>query len=303
MNKKRNDSYIEIIKPENDSLVFKHLKKLLDHKKRKKIKYRKLSSSLKILYLDIETSPILSLTWGTYNQYISPAQIIHPSSIMCFSALWDHETKKDIMFDSIHESKFSDMMKRLHSLLSEADLVVHYNGKKFDIARINREFIKLNLGPPDRYAQIDLLQIVKAVGGFDSNKLEYVSQTLGIGSKIENAGFPLWIGCMSGDETSWKIMKLYNEEDSWLLKGLYHMYLPWIRVHPNVAIYEAAEGETISLPTCTNCGSTDVIKKGVAKTKTQMYQRYKCKCCGTHLRGRKTILPKESRKNILTQEV
>lgn len=301
--KYQTDYHVVMAPPKDDSsLVFDHFKELLGKKENelKSFKPRKLSDDIKILYIDIETSPILAMTWGTFNQYISPNQIIHPSSIMCYAAQWDGE--KEIKFDSIHQSTFSDMLKGLHELLSEADIVAHYNGKKFDMKRINREFIKLRMGPPEPYKQIDLLQIVKAVGGFDSNKLEWVSQAIGIGAKIENAGMPLWTGCMQGDPKEWKRMEKYNKQDTRLLQYLYHTYLPWIRVHPNVAVFKADKGTDVTRPTCTNCGSTKVKKNGRAKTRTQMYQRYKCTDCGTHMRDRNTSLAKEIRNNILIQE-
>jgi DNA-directed RNA polymerase subunit RPC12/RpoP/DNA polymerase elongation subunit (family B) len=287
---------------DNASFVFSHFKELLSTKKNilRSFRPRKLSPNIKILYIDIETSPIMAMTWGCFNQFISPKQIIHPSSILSYAAQWDSE--KEVKFDSVHKSTFKSMMQGLHDLLSEADIVVHYNGKKFDIPRINREFVKLRMGPPDRYAQIDMLQIVRGVGGFDTNKLEWVSQAIGIGAKIENAGWPLWIGCMKGEKGWWKKMETYNKQDTRLLQYLYHTYLPWIRTHPNVAIFESAEGNAVSAPTCTNCGSTKLIKKGKAKTRTQIYQRYKCTNCGTHVRGRSTMLDKETRSNILIQE-
>ena len=45
------------------------------------------------------------------------------------------------MFDSVHESKPEQMVSRVHGLLDDADVVCHYNGKKFDIPTLNREFL------------------------------------------------------------------------------------------------------------------------------------------------------------------
>ena len=255
----------------------------------------------KILHLDIETSPIIAYVWGLFNQNIATNQIITPSTILCFAAKW--HGKKGVMYKSIEKSTHEEMMKHLHKLLDEADVVVHYNGKKFDIPRINREFTILRLPPPERYAQIDLLQIVRAVGGYDSNKLEWVAKQIGISQKIENSGMSLWDGCMKNDTKAWREMKQYNVQDTTMLEELYLDYLPWIRVHPNVGVYKLADGQSLDRPTCTNCGSVNVIKKGLAKTKTQMYQRYRCVDCGTPMRGRNTVIPKDQRKNILVQEV
>lgn len=282
----------------------KHVQNMLrdaTYGKALEFKQRTLDPSMKILYIDIETSPMISLTWGMFNQFISPVQVMHESSILCYAAKWEHSGEE--IFDSVYKSTFKQMMTKLHDLLSETDVVVHFNGKKFDMKRINREFVRLGFEPTEKYTEVDILHIARGVGGFDSNKLEFISRALGVGAKIQNSGFPLWIGCMSGNAESWQEMEEYNVQDTALLQYLYHLYLPWIRIHPNVGVYQAAAGKTVDKPTCTNCGSTHVVRKGMAKTKTQMYQRYRCGACGTPLRGRKTILPKEDRPNILVQEV
>ena len=86
----------------------------------------------------------------------------------------------------------------------------------------------------------------------------------------------------------------YNIQDVKLLEDLYNELLPWIKNHPNHALYMDT-----TRPVCTNCGSYHVVKKGLEHTLTQSYQRYKCKDCGAPLRGRTTVLPKEKREHVL----
>ena len=86
-----------------------------------------------------------------------------------------------------------------HDLLSEADVVVHYNGDKFDLPHLNREFVESGLGPPAPYASIDLLKTVKRKFRFPSNKLDYVVQKLRLGAKVSTGGYDLsarsaWLG-------------------------------------------------------------------------------------------------------------
>src|SRR6185312_2224255 len=81
------------------------------------------------------------------------------------------------------------MVKAVWKLLDECDAVIHYNGKRFDIPRIQREFLKSGLGPPAPFKQIDLLQTARRQFRFDSNKLEEVAKSLGIGQKQEHEGF------------------------------------------------------------------------------------------------------------------
>lgn len=239
---------------------------------------------MKILHLDIETAPNKCYTWGLWDQNIAINQIVDPGYTLCWAAKW--EDSGPVMFDSIHESKPKKMVEQAWRLLERADAVVHYNGSKFDIPVLNREFIYYGLEPPSQFREIDLLKTVRSRFKFPSNKLDYVSQQLGLGSKTKHMGMDLWRDCMDGDDKAWALMKRYNKQDVVLLQKLYKELLPWIKNHPNWGAYLDSDR-----PTCRNCGSENVVKKGIERTNTYSYQRYKCRSCGTPLRGRKCIEP------------
>ena len=137
---------------------------------------------MKILHIDIETAPNKVYAWGLWNQNISINQIVESGYTMCFAAKWHN--KKGVMFNSIHQSDEVAMLEELHGLLEEADVVVHYNGTKFDIPTINKEFLINGMEPPEPYHQVDLFRVVKNRFRFPSNKLDYIAQELGYkGSK------------------------------------------------------------------------------------------------------------------------
>jgi len=248
---------------------------------------------MKILHLDIETAPNTVYSWGLWNQNIGINQIVEPGYTLCWAAKW-HDSK-EMFFNSMHQSNEVDMLEEVWHLLDEADAVVHYNGEKFDIPTLNREFIRMGWEPPSPYHQIDLLRIVRQRFKFPSNKLDYVAQALGLGGKEKHVGMTLWTGCMAGDEQSWKKMESYNRQDVKLLPKLYTKLLPWIKNHPNHALYTSE-----TRPVCPNCGSVHIKKNGVEHTKTLTYQRYKCTECLTPIRGRTNIVDKDKRKAILT---
>ena len=81
--------------------------------------------------------------------------------------------------------------------------------------------------PPSPTKDLDLMTIVKANFQFPSNKLDYVAQKLGVGSKVKHSGFELWIGCMNDDKKAWAEMKRYQIQDVQLLDNLYDILLPW----------------------------------------------------------------------------
>jgi len=238
--------------------------------------------------------------WGIWNQNIGINQLHETSRILCFAAKWWGDY--DVMFASEHHDGRLNMLAQLYHLLDEADAVIHYNGKKFDMPHINREFLEEGYEPPDPYHQIDLMLTIKKRFRFVSNKLDFVCQELGLGKKVEHEGMSLWLKCIGmGSYTkaqrakAWASMKEYNIQDAALLEDLYNRILPWIQDHPNHALYVESDR-----PICPNCGSAHVTKKGTETTKLMQYQRYRCKDCGTPIRGRTSVTPKEQRPNILT---
>ncbi len=157
---------------------------------------------MKILLLDIESSPNTAHVWGLWQQNVSINQLMESSYVLCYAAKWLGQ--KDVLFDSVHQSRPKTMLKGIHALLNDADAVVHYNGTKFDIPTLNKEFLLHHFNPPSPYKQIDLLRVVRSNFRFPSNKLDYVAQRLNLGKKHEHEGHELWVKCMNGDKDAWK---------------------------------------------------------------------------------------------------
>jgi DNA polymerase elongation subunit (family B) len=236
--------------------------------------------SMKILHIDIETAPNKVYAWGLFNQNVAINQIEEPGYTLCFAAQWEH--KKKHIFKSIHHDSHEEMVKTAWELLNEADTVVHYNGKSFDIPTLNREFILEGLLPPKDYFQVDLYRVVRSNFRFASNKLDYVAQQLGLGSKISHKGMELWRACMAGDDDAWKIMKKYNIQDVKLMLPLYERLLPWVKSHPNHGLFIEDNNE----PVCRNCGGRHLQRRGTRKTSVTEYPRFQCMDCGSWQRGR-----------------
>lgn len=227
---------------------------------------------MKILYTDIETSPNAADVWGLWNQNISLSQLRESSRTICFAAKW--RAARRLEFYSEYHDGRGVMLKEAHRLLSEADVVVHFNGKRFDVPTLNKEFVLEGMKPPAPFQQLDLLEVVKRSFRFPSNKLAYVSEALGIGGKLKHTGHEMWIKCLAGDDAAWRMMEKYNKQDVSLLEKLHDTLLPWITTHPNRRLFDDADG-------CTNCESGDLRREGYRYTLTGKFQRYQCRNCGT----------------------
>lgn len=251
-------------------------------------------SGPKVLLIDIETSPNKVYAWGLFKQNISISQITEPGYTMCWAAKWLGQ--KTVHFERVHglhgteefqESK-QKMVERAHALLDQADGVITYNGARFDMPTLNREFVLAGLTPPSGQHQIDLFRVVKKQFRFASNKLDFIARALGLEGKVQHKGMELWTECMADDPKAWRTMRRYNKQDVRMMEPLYMKLLPWIDRHPNMGLF--TDGEV-----CVNCGSSDLQKRGFHHTATQTYQRYWCKACGKWQRARKNCTTNEER--------
>lgn len=236
---------------------------------------------MKILFLDLETTPMTAHTWGLWKQNIPIGQILESTEVMCFGARWAG-TKK-VIFKSVHHDGKEAMLKEAHALLDEADVVVGWNSKSFDSKHLMREFLEAGMLPPSPYKDMDLMLAVKSKFRFPSNKLDYVAQKLGVGAKVKHSGFDLWIRCMAGETKAWNEMKKYQIQDVNLLIDLYEKLKPWIPNHPSVALHDGIEDG------CVACGSQNLQRRGSARTIAGVYQRFQCQDCGKWLRGTERI--------------
>lgn len=249
---------------------------------------------MKILVYDIETSPNTCYTWGLWRQDIYLNQVKEFGSTLCWAAKWYGE--KEMMFSSIHRDGKEKMLHQIYRLIDEADVVIHYNGTKFDMPILNQEFLSLSLAPPSPVIQIDLLKVVRKRFRFPSNKMDYVAKYLKLGWKLEHKGMQLWLDCMDGDKLAWKVMEEYNKKDVILTEKIYKHLLPWIPNHPNYGLFQQGQDDR---PVCPNCGSNSVQKRGLSYTSTLTYQRYRCNGCGTWSKNRYTNSGRDNRKNVL----
>ena len=245
---------------------------------------------MKILFLDLETSPNLAYVWGLWDQRVGINQLVNSTEVICFGARWYGEKK--VTFRSVHHHGKEAMLKEMHKMLDEADVLVGWNSQSFDSKHMKREFLEAGMLPPSPYKEMDLMRVVKSQFKFPSNKLDYVSQKLGVGAKVKHSGFDLWLACMAGNRKAWSEMKEYQIQDVNLLIDLYEKLKPWIKNHPNAALHEGvADG-------CVNCASTNLQSRGVANTTTATYRRYQCMDCGKWMRGAKSVSESTTRRSI-----
>lgn len=240
-------------------------------------------TSPKILTLDIETSPNLAHVWSLWNQNISLAQLMESGEVIGFGAKWKHEPEKIFFHSNFHDGH-RVMVEEAWEFLDEADIVIHFNGSKFDIPHLNTEFWKAGFEPPSAFQEIDLFKVIKSRFWLPSYKLQYASTFIGLPGKVQHEGHSLWVKCLQNDPEAWESMKKYCCQDVRVTEQLYDKLVPWISKHPNLGLYASDE-----LMHCPNCSSTELTKNGFRYLASRTYQRYRCTSCGKESRSTKSV--------------
>lgn len=235
---------------------------------------------MRILAIDIENKPNLVYRWSLFDKSpVNPAMLVEAGEVICFAAkfLGDRGTEFHAVWQPGGKAA---MLQRAHELLDEADMVIHWNGRRHDIPHLNAEFLQAGMLPPAPFADVDLYLAARQRFKMPSLRMGYVAQALGLETKLETGGFDLWLKVMAGDELAQRRMQRYNKRDVTVLESLYYPLRPWIKGHPSVPLRDGG-CETC----CPACSSDHVQRRGFSYTGVSQFQRYQCQSCGHWFRG------------------
>jgi len=241
-----------------------------------------------ITIFDIETLGIIASVWNVWNVNINPVDIIKDWSLLSMS--W-----KQLGGDKVHNAVLTseqaidrddkELTIQAWAVLDESDVVITYNGNKFDIRKLNAKFIEYGLGQPSPYKKIDLYQAVKKQFANTYNRMDYVNKIIGIDRKLEHQGKQLWMDCDNGVQEALDKMAAYNDVDVEITEQLYLSIIDWIPNHPNMALYYSDEE-----PMCHKCASIDVtLSEHKHYTSASVFDVYVCPHCNSYSRHKKRI--------------
>ncbi len=234
--------------------------------------------SPKILIYDLEVTPSLGWTYGLYQTNI--LRVEKNPIIMSFSYMWyEPGVTKEILFERITQKELKNwsdksLAIKLRDLFIEADIVIAHNANRFDNKVATAAFLRNGLTPPSPYKTVDTLSVARSVARFNSNSLDALGETFGIGRKSDVKHSDLWYPCLMGDKKAWELMEKYNIQDVDLLYRLYEKLRPYIRNHPNLGDMLQVDG------ICPKCSSPNLKKEGTHARRGGRVQSYSCKDCG-----------------------
>jgi uncharacterized protein YprB with RNaseH-like and TPR domain len=182
----------------------------------------------KVLLIDVETKPRLYYAWGPKTEYLGLEMMVEDGAMMSWSAKWLGNDKIYYLDQRGNEKNLINdkkLMKPLHKLMEEADIVIWQNGDAFDYGIINDRFTEHGMELPSKYRTIDTKKIAKRHLRLPYNSLAYMTDRFNKKYKkldhSEFAGIKLWKECMKGNTKAWNSMKKYNEYDVLSLEELF----------------------------------------------------------------------------------
>lgn len=239
---------------------------------------KKLVTQRRRLFFDIETSPNIGLFWEAgYKKNIDYSNIIQERAIICICYKWeDEKTVHFLNWDSKQCDK--TLIEKFIEVANMAHELVGHNGIKFDLAWIRTRclFHKIKMFP--NYTTIDTLRIARAKFKFNSNKLDYIAQFLGMGKKIKTE-FGLWKDILlKKDKIAMAKMIKYCQKDVVLLEKVYKELSLHVDAKTHFGVIFGQDRGT-----CPECGSDDIMRMRKFTTASGLPKiTYQCKTCSKY---------------------
>jgi uncharacterized protein YprB with RNaseH-like and TPR domain len=230
------------------------------------------------LFFDIETSPNIGLFWEAgYKKNITTDNIIKERAIICICYKWEDEKEVySLQWDSKQNDK--TMLQKFIDVANQSNEMVGHNGDKFDLAWIRTRCLFHHIDMFPTYVTIDTLKVARSKFRFQSNRLNYIAEFLGLGGKIKTE-YNLWKDILlKNDKIAMDKMIKYCKKDVTLLEQVFkalrgHM-IP--KTHYGV-IFGQDRG------TCPECGSDDLIRNNKVTTASGLTRiQYKCNSCNKY---------------------
>lgn len=176
------------------------------------------------------------------------------------------------------------MIKKAQELLDQADYVIGWNSKSFDVKHLKAHMFAYDMLPPSPHVDIDLMVQLSRNFSFAAKSMAYVSKVKGMEGKASSGGQDTWrtLRFGTGDKLrqAQRRMKKYNVRDVDQTLELFYEMRPWLS-GLNVGLH-LDDGELH----CPNCGGTHLQFRGQAGNATYVYKRFQCVDCGKWGRDR-----------------
>lgn len=239
----------------------------------------------RILFYDIETSPLQAWIWQCGKQYVGHKQLIDGYDtwgIICVTYCWNDGKPAQVIDWGYEEQNTGRVVQEFDEIIKQADWTIGKNSARFDTKMINAARMLNGLpGLPDWTKYSDDLEIqMRRYFRLPSQSLDYISRQLGLGGKIKME-FQDWIDICernAGGERALKKMVKYGKKDVVDTRTLWDKLSEHFDAKFNMSTFNG--GALICKHS--DCGSVNIRLNGTRLAGKTLYQHYWCTDCGRY---------------------
>jgi uncharacterized protein YprB with RNaseH-like and TPR domain len=203
------------------------------------------------------------------------------ANCFCFGYMYHGEKKAHVLsvFDitapcpcchRIDTSRDDRLMRRVHKVMSEADMWVTWYGKGFDWKFLNTRILDAGLPLLPDTPHVDLYYTAKHKLALTSNRLANVQEFLRLPTEKTQLTKRIWRKAQTGHVGSLRYIIDHCEKDVLVLDQAYAKLRPYVKQHPRVG---GKDG-------CRICGGPLISHKLRMTTILGPQRQYQCKACG-----------------------
>jgi hypothetical protein len=165
------------------------------------------------------------------------------------------------------------LLKDIAEELLKADVWLTHYGQRYDVPFINTRLLYHNMPIlPANFNHIDTWRVSRNHLKLRNNRLVTISEHLKTLNEKDAIKPEQWIRALGGHRPSMNYIVNHCRKDVLVLEQAYLRLRPLVLDHPNRGV--GAKGG------CRYCDKGHLIKRGTARSRTRLYQRYQCKSCG-----------------------
>ena len=236
-----------------------------------------------ILFWDLESSLLEGYFFRIWQENIPMRRVKKQSHLLSCQYAFNDESPVGYRLtpQQVKTSDDLDVVVKMIEAINKADIVITFNGKRFDTKLLNTRALYWGLPPVKQPKHIDLMEQAKRVFKFPSNSMQNISMYLGEEGKLSTSGSNLWERCAEYEdviecEKALEEMLTYGLQDIVATRDLYYRFQGWMKGVPNLGTItsEITENKTLR---CIHCGSADILPMD-SKTFTSVssFDLYRC---------------------------
>jgi len=229
------------------------------------------------LFFDLEVSPNVALCWSAgWEQTIPYQNIVKERAIICACYKWEGERRVYCLRWDNGDDK--QLLQEFVKILESATEVIGHNSDKFDLKWLRTRCAFHGIPMSVLIQGVDTLKISRGRFKFNSNRLDYIGQFLGVGGKekIEDYG-GLWRKVtLENNKAALAKMISYCKRDVVLVEDVFHKLQAYAPVKTHAAVMAGG-----SKADCPGCASSKVQRRGYRITAAGVRKQImSCQSCG-----------------------